>query len=215
MRFLNTSDDWTSPIRRQTVDLMQHETDFQLLAMAGRRVHDRASQLSRRRAVVLAMPVAIRLLLLSLFLSFRSFLHSLSPTLPLSLRQPSSSTTPFFSTQILHQLPPFYFIFFTFYTHTTSIHHHFLIFLLIHPISPTKTLTLTFLSLKIRPFGMFFGHSIVGFYLPTTKASICTPICHHFSPLSLSTKIPPPLKVQSLNNFLLGGFLLAHWCCSC
>ena len=62
------------------------------------------------------------------FLSFPSFLHSLSPTIPLFLQQPSPSANPFLSTQFVHQIPPFCFIFFTLYTPTTSIHHHFLIF---------------------------------------------------------------------------------------
>ena len=75
--------------------------------------------------------------------------QSLSPTYFLSLLHPPPSAILSFSTQFLHQISPFYFIFFTFYTPTTLILQIFSFFLLIQPISPPKPLTLTFLSLKI------------------------------------------------------------------
>ena len=86
----------------------------------------------------------------SLFLSYSSF-STLSSTLFLSLRPHPSSAILSFSTQFLHQISQFDFIFFTFFTSTTLIFHHFLIF---HPHSLNLTslnLNLTFFSLKIRP----------------------------------------------------------------
>ena len=51
---------------------------------------------------------------------------------------------------------------------------------------------------------MFSSHSITRFFLLTTQASFCTPICHRSSPLSLSTN-PPPLKLQNLSKLIAWG----------
>jgi len=170
--------------------------------MGTNRVHDRPSQITRRQAVVVATARCA-----AVFFFFPSTLFflisplSLLDTVSLFTMPLAISLFPFLHSNSSPNAP-FYFIFFTFYTPTTSIHHHFLIF---HPHSPNFT------NQNPNPYFSLSKNraTLRCFSAISSSDSTSPPLKLHFAPPFATTSHdfcslhnPPPMKVQSLSKLI-------------